>query len=888
MDLFNLWARISLDDSEFQSSLSDISKSSKNVKAAVQALQSPFDKVEKAVHAVAHPVQTAKAGFESLKSATETLRHPIAALKSKFDESRTSMEQQRSMLQSLGSRYEAAKKNVADLTKEYNAAVKEGGKNSDAAQELATKLFYAQGAAGSAKEAMDKYADSLNKTKKESDETSEKSGKLGDMLKSGVAAAAKAGAAAVTTAAAGIAALTKASVEGYAEYEQLVGGVETLFGDSQSTVMKYVNNAYKTAGLSANEYMETVTGFSASLLQSLDGDTEAAAQKANTAITDMADNANKMGTSMESIQNAYQGFAKGNYTMLDNLKLGYGGTKEEMERLLENAQKLSGQKYDLSSYSDIVDAIHVVQTEMHISGLTAEEAAEAVANGTMTQEEAFAAMGTTAKEASTTIEGSVNAAKSAWQNLVIGLADDTQDFDGLVDSFVESAATAGSNIIPRVQKALQGVSKLVTELAPVISEQLPVLVQTVLPGLLTTATELVSGLVSGLIAALPVLAEQAPIIITQLVTVLIENLPMLIDAAVQIIVALANGITESLPTLIPAAVEAIITIAESLIENIDTLVDAAIDLIMALAAGLIAALPILIAKAPELVASLVTAIVDNVGKLADAGWELIKELGKAIIDNVGDLLDAAGEIIDSVLQGIDDCMSQVWDMGKNIVEGLWQGIKDSWEWLKEKVKGVFESLIGVSEDTLETHSPSKVYARLGEYCAEGFDIGFTERMKTTAANMKAAFNAALGGMTPEEFDKGKTAGGIMALALATGDETLTSMLGQYSTFGELAADLERRAGMSISELYDSMVATQTADDTGTDAADITTATTTATTKTVKASSGTDVDGETKTLLRRIADKLDRIYNAISGGGLAELFDQSLGLEFALATRGDMA
>ena len=667
----------------------------------------------------------------------------------------------------------------------------------------------------------------------------------------------------MTTAAAGIAALTKASVEGYAEYEQLVGGVETLFGDSQSTVMQYANNAYKTAGLSANQYMETVTSFSASLLQSLVGDTEAAAQKADLAITDMSDNANKMGTSMENIQNAYQGFAKGNYTMLDNLKLGYGGTQEEMQRLLEDAQKLSGQKYDLSSYSDIVDAIHVVQTEMGITG-------------------------TTAKEASTTIEGSVNAAKSAWQNLVVGLADDTQDFDGLVDNFVESVVTAGSNIVPRVQKVLQGVSKLVTELAPVISEQLPVLVQTVLPGLLTTATELVSGLVSGLIAALPVLAEQAPIIITQLVTVLIENLPMLIDAAVQIIIALTNGITESLPTLIPAAVEAIITIAESLIENIDMLVDAAINLIMALAAGLIAALPILIAKAPELVASLVTAIVENVGKLAEAGWELIKELGKAIIDNVGDLLDAAGEIIDSVLQGIDDCMSQVWDMGKNIVEGLWQGIKDSWEWLKEKVKGVFESLIGVSEDTLETHSPSKVYARLGEYCAEGFDIGFSERMKTTAANMKAAFNAALNGMTPEEFDKDKTAGGIMALALATGDETLTSMLGQYSTFGELAADLERRAGMSISELYDSMVATQTADDTGTDAADITTATTTATTKTVKASSGTDADGETKTLLRRIADRLDRIYDAISGGGLAELFDQSLGLEFALSTRGDMA
>ncbi len=695
------------------------------------------------------------------------------------------------------------------------------------------------------------------------DEASEKTDSFGSKLKSGLGAAAKIGAAAIGAAGAAITALTKSSVTEYSEYEQLVGGVETLFKTSSDTIMGYAANAYKTAGLSANEYMETVTSFSASLLQSLDGDTEAAAQKADTAITDMSDNANKMGTSMESIQNAYQGFAKQNYTMLDNLKLGYGGTKEEMQRLLEDAQKLSGQKYDLSSYADIVDAIHVVQTEMGITG-------------------------TTAKEASTTIEGSVNAAKSAWQNLVVGLADDTQDFDGLVDNFVESVVTAGSNIIPRVQKALQGVGKLVTELAPVISEQLPVLVQTVLPGLLSAATELVSGLVSGLVAALPMLAEQAPVIVTQLVTVLIENLPMLVDAAVQIVIALVNGISESLPTLIPAAVEAIITIAESLIENIDMLVDAAIDLTMALAAGLIAALPILIEKAPELVASLVTAIVENLGKLTEAGWELIKELGKAIIDNVGDLLEAAGEIIDSVLQGIDDRMSQIWDMGKNIVEGLWQGIKEKWDWLKEKVGGFFTGIVDDVKETLGIHSPSTVFAEIGKNMAEGVDVGFSEQMKTTAAHMREAFNAALNGMTPEEFDKDKTAGGIMALALATGDETLTSMLGQYSTFGELAADLERRAGMSISELYDSMVATQTADDTGTGATDITTATTTATTRTVKASSGTDADGEVKTLLRSIVDRLDRIYNAINGGGLAELFDQSLGLEFALSTRGDMA
>ena len=859
MNLFEMYAKISIDSSDYDRGVEQATEKSKDAEKAMQNVQ----------------------------AASTTLQNKLSM---------------------LGGMYSQALANVSRLEAEFNKSVAATGATSEQTIKLAEKLDAAERNAATLSkrfdelanltaetgEATDDLSDKTDDLSDKMDKNAEKSNKLSVNWKAGLVAAAKAVGAAITAAATGISALTKASVEGYADYEQLVGGIETLYGASYASAEEYAEktgstldyamsvwtqyanrqqsvldnaaNAYKTAGMSANEYMETVSGFAASLNASLGENEWQSANYADMIITDIADNANKMGTDMESVQNAYAGFAKGNFTMLDNLKIGFGGTKEEMERLLRTAEKYEGLKegaFSVDNFADIADAIHIVQENLGITG-------------------------TTAKEASETISGSVASMKSAWSNLVVGLADDTQDFGGLVDNFVESAATAAGNLIPRVQKALQGVSQLVTELAPVISEQLPVLVQTVLPGLLSAATELVSGLVSGLVAALPVLAEQAPIIVTQLVTVLIENLPMLIDAAVQIIVALANGLTESLPTLIPAAVEAIITIAESLIENIDTLVDAAIDLTMALAAGLIAALPILIEKAPELVSSLVTAIVDNLDKLTEAGWELIKELGKAIIDNVGDLLVAAGEIIDSVLQGIDDRMSQLWDMGKNIVEGVWEGISDAWEWLKEKVGGFFTGIVDSVKEDLGIHSPSTVFAEIGKNMAEGVDVGFSEQMKTTAAHMREAFNAALNGMTPEEFDKDKTAGGIMALALATGDETLTSMLGQYSTFGELAADLERRAGMSISELYDSMVATQTADDTGTGAADITTATTAATTRTVKASSGTDADGETKTLLRRIADRLDRIYDAISGGGLAELFDQSLGLEFALSTRGDMA
>ncbi len=291
------------------------------------------------------------------------------------------------------------------------------------------------------------------------DEVGQKTSGLGEKLKSGLATAGKVAVAGVAAGATAIGALGTKAVAAYADYEQLVGGVETLFKDSQDQVMDYANNAYKTAGLSANEYMETVTSFSASLLQSLDGDTSAAADKANLAITDMSDNANKMGTDMTSIQNAYQGFAKSNYTMLDNLKLGYGGTQAEMERLLADAEKISGIKYDISSYADIVDAVHVVQTEMGITGTTAEEAAS-------------------------TIQGSFGMMKSAWQNLVTGMADPDQDLGVLVGNFTDSVVIAGNNLIPRIQELLPRIVEATTSLIGTVSEQLPAILGTVLPSLL--------------------------------------------------------------------------------------------------------------------------------------------------------------------------------------------------------------------------------------------------------------------------------------------------------------------------------------------------------------------------------------------------------------------
>lgn len=409
---------------------------------------------------------------------------------------------------------------------------------------------------------------------------------LGDRLSSGMkkgldvaAKIGKVAAAGVAAATAGVAALTKEAMVQYAEYEQLAGGVETLFKESADTVMGYAENAYKTAGLSANEYMNTVTSFSASLLQSLDNDTAQAAEKADLAITDMADNANKMGTAMESIQNAYQGFAKQNYTMLDNLKLGYGGTKEEMERLLEDAGKLSGIKYDISSFSDIVDAIHVVQTELGITG-------------------------TTAKEAATTIQGSINATKSAWANLLTGIADENADVEQLVNNLVDSASTAAENIMPRIEQILSGVGELVAKIVPTIAERIPQLISDVLPKLLRAGMDALAGVAQGIGDATPTL----------------------IQCALDAILTFAKGLSQSVPQMFPAVIEIITELAATLLDNIDKIIEAADGIITALIDGLIQGIPALAKAVPKLAAAIIKALAKLALNFADAGKNIVENI----------------------------------------------------------------------------------------------------------------------------------------------------------------------------------------------------------------------------------------------------------------------
>ena len=450
---------------------------------------------------------------------------------------------------------------------------------------------------------------------------------IGSKLKGGLVTAAKVGAAAVAAAGTAIVAVGKQAIEQYAEYEQLVGGVETLFKQSSDTVMEYAENAYKTAGLSANEYMNTVTSFSASLLQSLGGDTEAAAKYADMAITDMSDNANKMGTSMEMIQNAYQGFAKQNYTMLDNLKLGYGGTKEEMQRLLDDAEKISGIEYDISSYADIVDAIHVVQTEMGITG-------------------------TTANEASTTIQGSLSSMKGAWENLLTGVADDNADFDGLVNNFVDSLVGVGENIIPRINTVIQGLTQLISQSSETI---IPMVVET-----------------------------------------LLQNLPSIVASGMDLVMALVNGILDNMDVLIDSAIELIDVVVDKLIENLPKLIDGGVRLIIALAGGLIKAIPKLVGKIPE--------------------------------------------IISAIIKGFKSGGNRILEVGKNIVQGVWEGIKNAADWIKDKVTNFFGGIVDGVKDFLGIHSPSKVFAGIGGFMAEGLGVGFDDEFSGIKKNIENSMN----------------------------------------------------------------------------------------------------------------------------------------------------
>lgn len=498
--------------------------------------------------------------------------------------------------------------------------------------------------------------------------------KIGTAAGTGLKLAAKG----ATVAAGAIATLSTMAVKTYADYEQLVGGVETLFGAGGKSLVEYVNavgkyspeisaqyndlmaaqnkvmadadEAYKTAGLSANDYMETVTSFAAALNSSLGGNTQKSAEYANMAVVDMADNANKMGSSMESIQNAYQGFAKQNYTMLDNLKLGYGGTKTEMERLLADASKISGKKFDLSSYADVVEAIHTIQTEMGITGTTAEEAEH-------------------------TISGSVNAMKAAWTNWLTGLGNSKADIGKLTTQLIDSAKTVLSNVMPVVSQVLTTLGDVISNDAPAIIEEGLSYILDAAPQLLEMGGQLISSLVNGIIA----------------------NLPQILSAATQLITMLCNGIMES-ASQIPGAVAEIIT-------------------------------------------QLVDFIVANAPQLLVAGVTLALSLIQGLVKAIPDVIQAIPQLIDGIVSAFDNASSQILGIGRQIVQDIIDGISSAWDGLVSWFNGLWESLFGGRSVSVGVSYEDGSHSGMGGHYAIGTDYVPFNNMPAILHRGEAVLNA---------------------------------------------------------------------------------------------------------------------------------------------------
>ena len=736
-------------EKEFKKALSEINQSFKVLGSEMKVVTSQFDKNDNSVQALTARNQVLNKEIEAQKQKIETLRSALANASESFGEN--------------DRRTQAWQIQLNNATAALNDMERELDRNNTALDEAEREM-------GDAADAADDLEEEIDDAGNAADDSEGKFSKLGGTLKTvGVAMGAV-----VTAAAAAAVSLGKAVVEAYSEYEQLVGGIDTLFVESSGKLQEYANNAYKTAGMSANDYMSTVTSFSASLISSLGGDTEAAVKYADMAITDMADNANKMGSDIASIQTAYQGFAKQNYTMLDNLKLGYGGTKTEMERLLADAQAISGIEYDISSYADVVSAIHVIQESMGIAGATAAEAEH-------------------------TIEGSMNSMKAAIDNLIVGFGNADADIEQLCNNVVDAFQDVLTNITPVIENIIAALPTALNALIATVGD--------LLPTLLDTVVDLFSQVLTTLLTLIPQLIPAVVEALMTIVNTLIENLPLLVDAAVQIVVSLVEGIGSALPELIPVAVQAIITIVEGLISNLPMILDAALQLIMGLAEGLLTAIPMLIealpsiilaivdfvigaipqiidagiqlltslvsalpeiivaiveaipqiidgiitavlgsipqiiqagidllvaliealpeiittivAAIPEIISGIVNAVINNIPQIVQAGISLLTSLIKNLPTIIATIVKAVPQIITGIVNALSKGVSQMAQVGVNLVKGLWQGIQSLASWLWNKVSGWISSIWDGICDFFGIHSPSDEMAWIGEMLVEG-------------------------------------------------------------------------------------------------------------------------------------------------------------------------
>lgn len=722
-------------------------------KEKVKAAAEQLEKAKKAQSDYAEKVSSAQSEISRCEAALAALGDETGDTTEEQAKLTAELEKAKDELSAAEKGYESTTRSVNSYQTQVNNAETELNKLGSELDKNASYMDEAAKSSDGCAESIDEYG----KEVKKAGEDSEEAGKKFDKVKTAATALGTAAAAATAALAAAAIKLGKEVISAYADYEQLVGGVETLFKDSSGKVMEYANDAYKTAGLSANEYMETVTGFSASLISSLGGDTEKAAKYADMAITDMSDNANKMGSDMASIQNAYSGFAKQNYTMLDNLKLGYGGTKEEMQRLLEDAEKLSGVKYDISSYSDIIDAIHVVQTEMGITG-------------------------TTAKEAEATISGSIGMLKSSFQNLITGLGDADADIDKLCDNVVNSFNSVVKNITPVVRNlaktvpnALEGILDAIAPLLPELLEMGVGLFEallsgftSVLPELMNTAASLVTTLVQGIIEALPELIES-------LVTTLLDAIPQIIETGVELLTALVENLPEIITTICEVLPQIIESTISTLLDHLPEIVEAGVKLLTALITNLPQIILTIVQALPQIITAVINALVNNIPKIIETGVKLLTALITNLPQIIAEIVRAMPQIITGIVSALGEGVSQVAEVGANLVRGLWQGIQSLAGWLWDKVSGWISSIWDGITDFFGIHSPSTKMAWVSEMNVEGAVVGI-EKNKSKAVKAYGA----MGEEMLAEVDSG----------LAAVNDKLKSSIGEIETGFSAKATVE--------------------------------------------------------------------------------------------------
>ena len=761
--------------SEFKDALSSITQQLRETGSELRAISADFAASDKSEQAVINTtdryssvLSSQKNLYSSLQSTYERMsavyaknEDEIKKLNAKKDEEYEKLEKIGRELGTSSKEYQDQVNVVADLEKEIDKANKTQSQNEKEMSRVRTQMNNTEASISKTSLEMknlgEETEDTGEKTKKASkDGFTVFKGVLSDLYSKAISATIDA----VKKLGAAIVDLGKQAVSNTAEYEQIIGGVETLFGDSASTVEQYANNAYKTAGLSANQYMETVTSFSASLLQSLGGDTQKAADIGDMAVSDMADNANKFGTSMDSIQNAYQGFAKQNYTMLDNLKLGYGGTKEEMQRLLVDAEKISGIHYDISSLSDVYNAIHVVQQEMGVTG-------------------------TTAKEAAKTISGSANATKSAWQNVLTAIGTGA-DLTPLINNLVDSLGNLVNNLSPVVKNVVKGlgtlaagllttvVPNLIQTIPPLIAESVPLLMAalqnvldavlavlpsvidafsglipqiigmliSMLPKLIEVGIQVLISLVNGMTRALPQLISMLPKIIIDIVNALLKGVPQLLKAGFDLILALAVGVVDAIPQLVDMLPQVIEAIVNYIITNLTNLIETGIKIIFALINGLIKAIPSLVMAMPQIIIAIVEALIKALPQIIVSGVQIIGALIQGLFSMYGSLGQAAWNLGMRILQTLWEFPGKVLDIGINIVRGLWDGIVSSFDWIKNKITQWVGDVFNFIKKLFGIASPSKLFRdEIGTNLALGIGEGFSDEMKNVEQEMKNSLPA---------------------------------------------------------------------------------------------------------------------------------------------------